>query len=1058
MKRIIISIMVLILLSSFVSSLSADDPDLIGYWNFDDASGDAVDSKTNSKPKYDLTPNGTMTYQQTAATNTSTFSIENSGGYFNNTDINDSFLSIGIGGFTVGVSFNKFVDTAGVVVGWINKSGEAGFQILASDAQRVFCGHPSLGQVQITDDASDNEDISIICVYNETNTSISMYSKEGASSTPVINGNRSITYPTTAVALMLGNIRTDFTQRFTGRIDEVWILNRSVSPTEALSILSLGITEVELATVKPVITDPSPVDNSHNNTNVTLRVTHSTENNDVSYYLYFGESTPTDETDLVLEDVTRSGDEFRNFTTVVGDGTYFWKWKVRNTTSGLFSANTTERTLIIDTVTPTITLGSNNNFSSDNSTVLNPYLQNLSIDISFFDTFLFQTLINITNSTDQSPFSILNISMGGATTANYTRTIDISSWAIGDYTIKLSAIDSHTSTKIPDYDIMTGLNYFRYTTEEGNIIKIKSNNFNLFTKSTTKLKDRYDFEFNYLFQQDTYKFTIESYNKIDYLENSDYKAHFVIMGNNGRGNWIDFENPNLARKDYIVTKIDDYTYEVEITANGIKSFTFSSLGGLNLEEQHFLLKLGAVIEVWVFDEETGEGLNATATIGSQHADTTAKTNGATLVNVTKETTTITLNASGFGTEIQTLSVSEKFHNLSFNMTAVSAAKLFFRDEKSESLIEGESFSVFLETTGFSQISTETSNPATIRDLPTGLYKLKASSSNYAERQFLDVNISNTTTTNINIYLINNTLGSEKTFNIVSIDGLAPLENVRTVFTKIINGTLTVVAEEDSDFAGQVVLTLDSNTQYTINFSKSGFEDKTINLEPTNSEYIIQMISTTGAYNQSVHEGIRYRFEPSNTVLNNNTKFNFTFTLNSTVWPITGCTLYLRNGSILLGSTASFTSTSCFLSIEQDTGTMTNITSEAVYQIDSTFNFTVTQQYRVVYTYEGDFSLKNFLDDLTDFGMAGFDNFGRMMLALIVIFVITTLAARNIGFTNPEVLIFLVIAQVWFFSSVNWLFLDFAPIPTILGFNLKKYIIAILVSMAGGAFVMKKFTD
>ena len=95
-------------------------------------------------------------------------------------------------------------------------------------------------------------------------------------------------------------------------------------------------------------------------------------------------------------------------------------------------------------------------------------------------------------------------------------------------------------------------------------------------------------------------------------------------------------------------------------------------------------------------------------------------------------------------------------------------------------------------------------------------------------------------------------------------------------------------------------------------------------------------------------------------------------------------------------------------------------------------------------------------------MAGFDDFGRFMLTLIVIFIITALAARGIvgftSFTNPEVVVIIVIAQVWFFSRVNWLFMDFAPIPTILGFDLKKYIIAILVTLAGFAFFEKKFTS
>ncbi len=827
-------------------------------------------------------------------------------------------------------------------------------------------------------------------------------------------------------------------------------------------LLCVTYGEVAVSTTStPIIIAPSPADNANNNTNVTLWVNHSTVNNDVRYYLYFGDTSTLTEEHYYLFNATRTGPENKSFLTNVSDGIYYYKWYVENISSGIKSANTTQRTWTLDTVIPTINFYNNNNFSTDNSTIISSYLSNLSINISFFDINLYQTLLNITNSTGETVYSILNTSITG-TTINHSRIVDISSWAVGNYTIKLLATDSHTGEEISPYDVNTRLNYFRYTTEEGNIIKIKSDTLPL-TKSTTKLKDRYDFGFNYLFQKDTYKFIIESYNKIDYIEDSEYNAHFVIMGSNGRGNWIDFENPNLSKKDYKVTKIDDYTYEVEITANGLKSFTFNSLGGLNLVEEHYLLKIGAVLDVWVYDGENYPvQINATATIGTQSANFTTDVRGARLVNITEDITSLTLTSSGFGTEEKTISVTQSYHNFSFNMTPVSAAKFYLYDESSNTLIFGETFEVYLETTGFSQIysgiNSSSDNPYTITGLSDGLYKLKASSANYLERQYLDLNISNVTTTNLDIYLLNSTDGDEKTFNIVD-EGLNPLNDVRVVFTKILNGIDTVIAEEDSDFAGQVILILNENTQYTISFTKTNYEDQTITLEPKNSEYVIKMISTIGAYNQSVHEGIRYRFSPSNTVLNNNTKYNFTFTLNSSVWDVTNCTLKLFNGTTnLLNNISSFTSNSCYVRIEQDTFSMANITVEGIYELNSEFEFTVTQQYRVIYTYEGEFSLKNFMDDLSDFAMAGFDSFGRMMLALIVIFIITALAARQVGFTNPEVLIFLVVAQVWLFSYVNWLYLDFAPIPTIIGFDLKKYIIAILITLAGGAFVMKKFTD
>ncbi len=383
------------------------------------------------------------------------------------------------------------------------------------------------------------------------------------------------------------------------------------------------------------------------------------------------------------------------------------------------------------------------------------------------------------------------------------------------------------------------------------------------------------------------------------------------------------------------------------------------------------------------------------------------------------------------------------------VTYVIPLNITFKDEKSDAIIEGESLSIYLETTGFSQLYTST-NPFKVNLSIAGTYDLKASSTNYPSREYvIDVLEARN---DLVLYLINSTDSVEKTFSIFS-ETLNPLENVFVVFTRLIGGTWTTIAEEYSDYAGQVKLNLDENYEYTINFSKTGYETQIITLEPTDDDYVITMISTVGIYNVSVYEGITYKFEPSNTVLNNNTKYNFTFTLNSSGWGITNCNLTLKNGSEVLSTTSSYTANSCYLRIEQDTRTMTNITSEAVYELNSEYAFPVSQQYSVIYTYEGEFSLKSFLDDLTDFSMAGFDSFGRMILAFIVIFVILAMASMKISFEHKEVPIFIFWALVGLFSYVNWFYLDIANMPNILG--LKKYFIFYLVSIVGGAFIWNK---
>lgn len=792
----------------------------------------------------------------------------------------------------------------------------------------------------------------------------------------------------------------------------------------------------------PIWTAPTPADNSHNNTNVTFNATHS--GTDVKYFVYMNNYT-------YYVNSTESGTGHYSWDTNLSDGVYTYKVSVQNITNGLFS-NNISRLLYIDTVSPTITPLADN-WQTDNLTIISPHIANLTLNISFADeTDLYQTLINLTY--DENGTSYYNRHNISITTLhdNFSTIVDIGNFPLGNYTLKLLATDSHTAHKIEKYNTLTGWNYIRYKTPEGNVIWIESDSLPI-SKKTTRLRDRYNFRFNYLFSKSKFKYTIRSLNKIKYLTDSAYDAHFVIMGNSEEGNWIDFNNPKLTSKDYNIKKIDDYTYEVEINSCGLKSLEFSSIGGLNKKEDHYRLRMGAVVDIYSFDDENGTALPVTVTSGSQTAHGTP-TSPATLYNITKKITSVTINSTGYGTEIETVTINQSYHNFTLNMTPVNSIKIYFYDEKSETLIKNETFETYLESISFSKTySGITTNPYTITGLDSGIYEMKASSTNYEERQYFNINISNTTTTTINIYLANSTYGGEKRFSVTD-SSMNPLEDVYILFKRIINGTKTVVAEEYTDYAGQCKLYLDKDYEYEINFSKGGYDSKVINLEPIDNEYSIVLISSVTDLT-NISEGIYYRFFPRNLLLNNNTNYNFTFILNSTGRPVTGCTLTIKNGSQVIGQDSGYNPNSCYLEVlNLNTGNATNLTSEANYELSSQYNTTIIKQYKVIYTYEGEFSLKNFFDDLSEFGMAGFDTFGRMMLALVVIFILTAIISKYIGFNNAESSISLIWALTGFFSYINWFYLDYEPIPDIL--NLRKYIIFILVSLIVLGFLIDKY--
>lgn len=631
-------------------------------------------------------------------------------------------------------------------------------------------------------------------------------------------------------------------------------------------------------TETPTIVAPSPADNAHNNTNVTLNITHPTVNNDVRYYLYFGNTTPLTEGNYYLFNVTRDGNEYKSFLTNVSDGTYYWKWKVQNISTGIFSDNTTERTLIIDTVTPTITLLPGNNWDGDNTTILNPLLANLTLNLSFNDEVdLYQSLINLSYINGTSYYVRYNTSIT-ADQDNFSTTIDIGNFPIGNYTLMLLASDSHTAKKIEDYKPRTGLDYIRYETAEGNTVRITSETMPL-SKKTTRHKNKYDMEFNYLVGKAEYSFIISSDNKLEYIQDSKYSAHFVVMANKHEGNWIDLVNPALKREDYTVTKIDDYNFEVKVKANGMKKLKFSSIGGLNVREEHYKIRLAAVIDAWVYETLNNTQINATVRVGAQSANSTSYLSGARLVNITRDDTQISITSPGYAPQTVALSATAKYHNLTFNMTAANAVVISFYDESTNQLILNRSFDVYVDNGTASGEYTSTDNPYTILGLSTGGYELRVGADDYDPRWYSNVPILSNDTTTINGYLINSTISSSTTFTIIDKDNSNRLQNVLMIMRRQIDGNWTILESKYSDVTGDLRIYYQTNIKYYFELSKEGYLNNTFFLNPIiSSTYTIRMTPTFTINISQDYDRITLAYSP--TIFYDGRNNNFTWTIQS----------------------------------------------------------------------------------------------------------------------------------------------------------------------------------
>ena len=328
----------------------------------------------------------------------------------------------------------------------------------------------------------------------------------------------------------------------------------------------------------PTFVPPTPNDGKSNNTNQIINMSCGAD--DLYYYLWFDNTTSP--LTIVLENTTLG-----NWTTdITTNGTYFYRGACFNITNGLFSVNSSERTYIMDTSSPTITVNPNTFFNAtDDTSTTNQYLNTIIMNFTFLDDDnVFAMGINITKD-GVSYFNYSNTSINELI-HNFSKSLNISDWPGGVYDIELQVADGHHyigGYQIGDYNIIKSTNKITFNTTEDNTISISSDG--AYSTKYTREKNSYSFGFEYISPSSTRTFIIESKDgKIYHIPESRYKAHFVVW-NGKHGNWIDFEGLDGT---YIVNKINDYRYEITFSSLKFeKEVITRSIGGLNVVTENY---------------------------------------------------------------------------------------------------------------------------------------------------------------------------------------------------------------------------------------------------------------------------------------------------------------------------------------------------------------------------------------------------------------------------------------------------------------------------------------
>lgn len=361
----------------------------------------------------------------------------------------------------------------------------------------------------------------------------------------------------------------------------VGLKHRDESPQDQVDWINIS-TLAEGSTPPPAFVAPTPTDGARNTTNKTFNMTESSPIVDAHTFLLYMD-TNADPTTLVYNDTDG------NFTSqLTTDGVYYYKAQILNTVTGSYSDNTSTRTYTLDRISPYAFINPNNFFTASNVSTQDQYsADTVQFNITYTDnTDLYGFDINITDGTN-TVYNNTNLTLSGSTEANWTQTINVSSWAPYDYDVILYVADPHHykgGYQIGEYDTVKTAEELTFKTTEGNEIKIRSPDATSVT--TTKAENSYEFTYQYE-RESTYRSYEVTSNTgiVRYHPESRYKAHFTIYNRETKhGNWVDFEG---VTGKYAIEKIKS-GYRINFyDMIPTKETITRSIGGLNVRSYNY---------------------------------------------------------------------------------------------------------------------------------------------------------------------------------------------------------------------------------------------------------------------------------------------------------------------------------------------------------------------------------------------------------------------------------------------------------------------------------------
>ena len=310
-------------------------------------------------------------------------------------------------------------------------------------------------------------------------------------------------------------------------------------------------------------------------------------------------------------------------------------------------------------------------------------------------------------------------------------------------------------------------------------------------------------------------------------------------------------------------------------------------------------------------------------------------------------------------------------------------------------------------------------------------------------------------TNLTLYLLGVSDGLFVTFQVFGGQSNA-IEGVSAKGTRVLEGSDQTVAQGTTDAAGTVTFWLNPDFLHTFTYAKTGFQTVIESLFPTQTLYTVTLGSTTATTVTDTAEGIIITTIPQGSFLDDNTFYNFEYTINSSVLTLEeyGMELFLRNGTSVFSDTDT-TSTGGTLSTAFNTSNNTKLVM-TYYYITNNTRINGTTYWLI--SASNDFSITHFFTRIGTyitaniFGIQGDDEgyFAKALLSILVLILVTGTISARYGLASEAAVTGILFGVIFMLNLFNLI-----PTPDFLTFiNLGDFLV-FLVALFAVSIILKE---